>query len=156
MDRLLTYKNNLTVDVRKVVIAMAKDDVKKFYKELGENKELQDKIIKAQESYSGDIADRQAMVESIVVPIAKEAGYEFSAEEAYIYERKQAVEEGISEEELENVSGGWSGCLGIGASSDFAICAEIGVDNFDSTHADGGGLFVCFYVGIGLGGTKNA
>ena len=42
---------------------MATENVKKFYKELAENKELQEKIDKAQESYTGDKTDREAVVE---------------------------------------------------------------------------------------------
>ena len=42
--QIVMYKNNLTVDVRKVIIAMAKENVKKFYKELSENKQLQEKL----------------------------------------------------------------------------------------------------------------
>lgn len=52
--------------------------------------------------------------EDIVLPIAKEAGYEFTMSELKNAQRDLMAEKGISEEELENVSGGWGFCLGVG------------------------------------------
>ena len=85
---------------------MAKENIKKFYEDLAKNEELQKKLTQAQESYIGEPSDRKAAAEAILIPVAKEAGYDFTVEEICRFEREKAVERGISEEELENVSGG--------------------------------------------------
>ena len=135
---------------------MAKENVKKFYDEISKNKELQEKFIAVQKGYETEGKSEEEIFEDILLPIAKEAGYEFTMSEYQEVQRDAMAEEGISEEELENVSGGWSGCLGIGVSSDLAICTFIGSDDKETSNIDGGGLLMCFFVGIGLGGTKNA
>ena len=43
--------------------------------------ELQDKINAAIEGYTGDSSNKKAMFEAVVVPIAKEAGFDISWEE---------------------------------------------------------------------------
>lgn len=132
---------------------MAKENVKKFYKELSENKQLQEKLAKAQESYAGDPNDRQAAVEAVFLPIAKEAGFDFTAEELKAAEREQMAEKGNSEEELENVSGGGGACLIVGFGSGASAClfagAQADISSGVNTNAVGG--HVCAFVGVGLG-----
>ena len=131
---------------------MAKENVKKFYEEISKNKELQEKLVKAEKSYTGDKDDKQAAVEAFLLPIAKEAGYDFTAEELKEVERELAGEKGISEEELENVSGGKkaAGCCIIGGANGGAAiaCAYYGIG---ATGTGGGvGFALCWHVGIGM------
>ena len=133
---------------------MAKENVRKFYEEVSKNKELQKKIIEVQKNYSGNKEDRDTVVKECVIPIAKEAGYDFTAKEVLAVEKENALQQNISEEELENVSGGWSGCLSIGAVDGWSMCFIIGVD-VEATDSEsggiGGGFQFCFYVGVGTG-----
>ena len=124
------------------MVIMAKENVKKFYQELSNDKALQEKLTKAQESYTGDLNDRQKIVETVFLPIAKEAGFDFTAEELKAAEREVAEVKGISEEDLENVSGGWGFCVLIGGGTDVSadgVCGTCGV----AGHA-------CAYLGVGL------
>ena len=124
------------------MVIMAKENVKKFYQKLANDKALQEKLAKAQEGYEGDLNDRQTIVETVFLPIAKEAGFDFTAEELKAAERELVEEKGISEEELENVSGGWGFCCLIGGGSDVSadgVCGPGGV----AGHA-------CAFLGIGV------
>ena len=133
---------------------MAKENVRKFYEEISKNKELQKKIMEVQKNYSGNKEDRDSVVKECVLPIAKEAGYDFTAEEVLAVDKENALQQNISEEELENVSGGWSGCWGIGAVDGWSFCCIIGTDAEDADSVSGGiggGFEWCFYIGIGTG-----
>lgn len=117
---------------------MAKENVKKFYEELKNNKELREKLLKAQENYEGDKSNRQEAAEAIFITVAKEAGFDFTVQELKDGEQEISCEKGISEEELENVSGGVNGCYFIGFGTEPSAGAT-GINNF---HA-------CCFVGIG-------
>ena len=116
---------------------MAKENVKKFYEEFTANKELQEKFIEVQKGYEAKEKREEEILEDIVLPIAKEAGYEFTMDEYRAVQRDAMVEKGISEEELENVSGGGGCCVIIG------FCNEISAREEELYHA-------CAYVGFGL------
>ena len=134
---------------------MAKENVKKFYDEISKNKELQEKFVAAQKGYETEGKNNDEIFEDIVLPIAGEAGYEFTMSEYREAQRDAIIERGISEEELENVSGGGfclllgfgvmsaGGCLGDG------IEATPTSDNF----IKGVGATACAYIGIGVGAT---
>lgn len=130
---------------------MAKENVKKFYEEISENRELREKLQKAQQDYTGDKDDRGAVLEAVLFPIAKEAGYEFTAEELKEAEKELLAEKGISEEELENVSGGILGCFVIGTSDGAKAIACMGSGLGSSNTSLALGAAVCFYIGIGWG-----
>lgn len=72
---------------------MSKENVKAFMEKLATDKELQDKI-----------NDRARVAEAVIIPVAKEAGFDFTVEElrAYLAEMPEKVAEG----ELEDVAGG--------------------------------------------------
>ena len=133
----------MNVKSRKVVITMAKENVKKFYEKLANDKALREKLAKAQESYTGDLNDRQTIVETVFLPIAKEAGFDFTAEELKAAERELVEEKGISEEELENVSGGGGLCIFIGGGSDCSADGRIAHNGNRLFHA-------CAFIGFGV------
>jgi len=85
---------------------MAIENVKAFYKELEANQELQKKIAAADAAYNGDTGDKKAVVEAIVLPIAKESGFDFTAEQLIDYVKQIMLDGEISEDALASVAGG--------------------------------------------------
>ena len=136
---------------------MAKENVKKFLEELSTNKELQEKFLAAQKGYEVEGKSEEEIFEDIVLPIAKEAGFEFTDSEYRAIQRDVVAEKGISEEELENVSGGGF-CFLIGFGNYAGFCALIGscveTDNADDegTLTASVGFTGCSSIGVGLGG----
>ena len=138
---------------------MAKENVKKFLEELSTNKELQEKFMEAQKGYKAEGKGEEEIFEDIVLPIAKEVGYDFTISEYRAIQRDVMAEKGISEEELENVSGGGF-CFLIGFGNYAGFCALIGscVEIIDNAVADEGtqtvgvGITSCSSIGFGVGG----
>lgn len=116
---------------------MASENVKKFYEEISKNQELKEKFLDAQKNYSVEGKTENEIFEDIVLPIAKEAGYEFTMSEYRGVQRDLMAEKGISEEELENVSGG-------------ALCCLIGTGGREAGMTDYG-IGACYYFGVGFG-----
>ena len=115
---------------------MALEAVKAFYEEVAKNGALQKKIAAADAAYNGDTEDKKAAVEAIVLPIAKEAGFDFTAEEMVEYTDFAIGEDTeISEDELEAVAGG------------VAVCLAIGFGNGNSMDKGAG---MCKYIGLGF------
>ena len=112
---------------------MAIENVKAFYKELEANEELQKKIAAADAAYNGDTEDKKAAVETIILPIAKEAGFDFTAEEMLEAETAVNSEGEFTEDELEAVAGGAAFCIFFG----FGKAA--------------GGSLTCNFIGVGFG-----
>ena len=113
---------------------MAIENVKAFYEALETDTELQAKINAADAAYTGDVDDKVAAAAAIILPIAKEAGFDFTAEELNAYESKAASSDEefeFSEDELEAVAGGYAICffIGFGKSKNKnsgALCKHIG------------------------------
>ena len=132
---------------------MAKENVRKFYTELAENKELQEKLKKAEKDFDGDGSDKEAVVQEVLIPVAKEAGYDITVEDIRTYEREKAADKGISEEELENVSGGSGYCEFLGFGTGGGVCLAVGANgDTEDGYETGYGIYVCCFVGIGGGG----
>jgi hypothetical protein len=111
---------------------MAQENLKKFYEKVNGDEELQKKIKALADSYTGDKSDEKAAFEAVIAPIAKEAGYEFTYEEAM--EAAEEAEDGeITEDEAAAAAGG------------FAVCWVVGGGTGDSYTT------VCKYVGFGAG-----
>lgn len=100
---------------------MSKENVRLFYSALAEDKVLQEKFkvinTRVAEKYKGKLLDKKLMDESFqreLLPVAKEAGFEFSLDElnAYATEAKEAGE--LADSELAAVAGGAYYCLGHG------------------------------------------
>ena len=118
---------------------MAKENVKKFLEELSTNKELQEKLMAAQKGYEAEGKGEEEIFEDIVLPIAKEVGYDFTISEYRAIQRDVMAEKGISEEELENVSGG----------GDLALCLVFGLATEGGKLGDAAGA--CLNSGVGTG-----
>jgi len=100
---------------------MALEQVKAFFDAVAESKEIQEKLNAADKAYQGE-KDKTTVVEAILLPIAKEAGYDFTAEDVLAFEQSTAAKNvELADDELEAVAGGeWVFCLpyGIGWAED--------------------------------------
>lgn len=90
---------------------MAKENVAKFFEKLASDKALAEKLAAVAKEYSSkgdDEAALKAAAEAVILPLAKEAGFSFTAEELMAYhEEKQGDMEGeISDDEMANAAGG--------------------------------------------------
>lgn len=112
---------------------MSQENAKRFMELMNEDEGIQKKVREATESYIGEKPDEKALFNAVIAPVAKEAGLEFTFEDAA--ELAKSSEEELSEDELSSVAGGASG-----------ICAVIGCtrgSSKDKAHA-------CSWVGFGF------
>lgn len=136
---------------------MAQENVREFMEFLNRDEELQKKLKTATEAYTGDKTDEKAVFEAVIVPIAKEAGYEFSFEDVEELAKASGVDE-LSEDELAAVAGGGyilnaCGGLGITYDNDTGEAIDSNVHGFGCSEALGGAT-ACFKgLGIGFGWT---
>ena len=119
---------------------MAIENVKAFYEALEKDADLQAKINAADAAYNGDADDQIAAAEAIIIPVAKAAGFDFTAEELMEYDNtaSQAEDFEFTEDELESVAGGFAGCAIIGFGK-----AKMSIKN--------GSFCACNIIGIGAG-----
>lgn len=121
---------------------MAKENVKAFMELVEKDSELQKKIQEADTAFAKnnkDVDENEALA-TILLPIAKEAGFEFTVEEF----KDEMSEEGslLSVDELDQVAGGSILCTLIGYSKE--------ADAFIGKQENGPiGFGACWYIGIG-------
>ncbi len=91
---------------------MAKEKVAKFFEQLAADKALAEKLAAADKAYAeqhqgeqADEAAEKAAVGAIVLPLAKEAGFDFTAEELFAYVQEELAGE-VSDDEMANAAGG--------------------------------------------------
>ena len=115
---------------------MAKENVAKFFEKLAADKSLAEKIAAADKAYgdkhkgeNADEAAKKAAVEAILLPLAKEAGLPFTADELLSAEQEKLgqMEGEISDDEISQAAGGVRG------------------------EPDGIGGNLCYYAGLGFG-----
>ncbi len=125
---------------------MSKENVIKFEEKVMQDKGLQEKLEAAMKAYSGDKADEKAVFDGVIAPIAKDAGLDFTFDEAA--ETQKAAKDGeIDLTEMREVAGGvWDGKTPFG--SCFIIGGGWGASGGDD---DGGGASACAIVGMGFG-----
>lgn len=147
-----SFKVRSVHDTKKEETIMAKENVEKFYEEIMKNRDLQEKLMEVQKNYSGEKENRDALVKELLIPFAKENGYEFTEEEVLAADKEIAMKCGeVSEDELENVSGGFSVCLVGGGANGYGSCFIAGyAEEGDGKVSLGLGLNICFYSGIGF------
>lgn len=96
---------------------MAKENVKAFFEALSRDDSIQQTLKEKELAYTGTKEDREAIVEAIVIPVAKAAGYDFTLEELKEFEKGVRPEGELDESELEAVAGGvevWGACVVVG------------------------------------------
>ena len=84
---------------------MARENVLIFEKKLMTDEALQKKLFVAAKKYTGDRKDERAVFVSVVFPLAKAAGCEFTFEEA-MQVRSDTESEEVSLAEMKTVIGG--------------------------------------------------
>ena len=135
---------------------MSQENVKKFMELLSKDEELQKKVKEATESYTGDKTNEKAVFEAVILPIAKEAGYEFSFEDAEEL-AKAAQDDELSEDEVAAAAGGvlnFNLCFGIGITMNNDT-GNPSNETIVETGCDAvlGGATACKIIGVGFGRT---
>ena len=92
---------------------MTKENIKAFFEALSQDEALQKALKEKELAYTGAKDDRETIVETIVIPVAKAAGYDFTLEELKEFEKGMRPEGELNESELESVAGGltWGVCV---------------------------------------------
>ena len=108
---------------------MAKENIKAFFEALSKDEALQKALEEKELAYTGAKEDRETVVAEVLIPAAKAAGYDFTAEELKEFDKGMRPEGELDESELESVAGGvedWGLCVlaGIGWGT---MCAVIGI-----------------------------
>ena len=96
---------------------MTKENIKAFFEALSQDEALQKALKEKELAYTGAKDDRETIVETIVIPVAKAAGYDFTLEELKEFEKGMRPEGELDENELESVAGGvevWGACVVVG------------------------------------------
>lgn len=121
---------------------MAMEQAKKFIELLQSDTELQKKVQQADAAYAQDHKDmdKEAATAEILLAVAKEAGYDVTAEELLTCVKPPVG--GVADSELETVAGGKGFCFIIGGSSG---------DEYYATEGDNAVCYRCYYVGAGFG-----
>ena len=86
---------------------MSLDQIKAFFQKANEDEALAQKLKDAQAAYTGDKSDKDAFIAAVIIPVAAEAGFNFTVED--FKAAFDTNEEGeASANELSAVAGG--GC----------------------------------------------
>ncbi len=123
--------------------------IEQFYEDIKTDSELQKKLTAAESVVTGD--DPRAAFEQIL-PVIREAGYDFSLEEleTYAKEHHPNADGEMSLDELDAVAGG-GGCvvIGFGYAKDkyFCFCVIGGASKSGESHADSNKL-ACALLGL--------
>ena len=83
---------------------MSVEQVKAFFQKVKEDSALAQKLKDAQAAYKGDISDKDAAIAAVVIPVAAEAGFNFT-----VADFNAAFDKGEGEasaDELDAVAGG--------------------------------------------------
>ncbi len=84
---------------------MSRENIMKFEEKVMKDEELQKRLETAAKAYAGDRTDEKAVFDAVIAPIAREAGLEFSFEEADEV-RKMAENGELELNEMQEVAGG--------------------------------------------------
>jgi len=137
---------------------MSKENVRKFYEVLSKDADLQRRFREKNELLSGKYRDGAPGDERLeglflkeILPVAREAGFEFSFQELQEYSADSKMTGELMDEELAAVAGGGNLCVcvvgGYGTIGDVAIgCAMYGGAESST--------FFCFCFMGGGGGLK--
>ncbi len=64
------------------------ENVARFFALYDSDEKLRDRVLEAEQYYPGSLEIREAVVEAVLIPIAKELGYEFSVADLRAYETR--------------------------------------------------------------------
>ena len=94
-------------------------------------------------AFTGMKEDREAVAEEIVIPVAKEAGYEFTLEELREFEEGLRPTGELDEDELEAVSGGVFSIA-------FCVCGGTGYNFGSDSNSGFAGFGLCILLGLAV------
>ena len=101
---------------------MSVEQVKAFFAKVNEDSELAQKLKNAQAAYTGEESDKDAAIAAVVIPVAAEAGFNFTVEDfKAVFDNNDEGE--ASANELTAVAGGCFGDSG-------RLCNRI-IDNYN-------------------------
>ena len=101
---------------------MSVEQVKAFFAKVNDDSQLAQKLKDAQEAYTGDKSDKDAAIAAVVIPVAAEAGFNFTVEDfKAVFDNNDEGE--ASANELTAVAGGCFGDSG-------RLCNRI-IDNYN-------------------------
>ena len=83
---------------------MSVEQVKAFFAKIKEDSTLAKKLKDAQVAYTGDTSDKEAAVAAVVIPVAAQAGFNFTVDDFKAFVDNNEGE--ASENELDAVAGG--------------------------------------------------
>lgn len=115
---------------------MAKENVKVFFEVLSKDETIQQALKEKELAYTGIKEDREAIAKEVLIPVAKETGYDFTLEELKEFEKNMHPEGELDENELESVAGGLS----------WGVCALLGIGGGDGCLVYG--VALCVVAGI--------
>ncbi|MCR5399500.1 MAG: Nif11-like leader peptide family RiPP precursor [Lachnospiraceae bacterium] len=115
---------------------MTQEKVKEFIELVNKDNDLQKKVKAGMDAYTGDKTDERAVFESVLAPIAKEAGFDLSYEDM-VEVAKSSGDGELSDEELAAVAGGDGVCFIIGGGF--------------GAGSGGSGVGACDVIGFGFG-----
>ncbi len=85
---------------------MSLDQIKAFFQKANEDEALAQKLKDAQAAYTGEKSDKDAAIAAVIIPVAAEAGFNFTVED---FKTVFEAEGEASADELHAVAGG-GGC----------------------------------------------
>ncbi len=125
---------------------MSIEAVKGFYEKIASDKDFQNKLNELQDKATEGLElplvpdKKEKLVKDVIIPFAKEQGFDFSIEDVKEFEK--SIGEELNDEQLENISTGLGGGLG------YTWCKVIGFGGL-GWGGKGGGF--CIILGFGWG-----
>ncbi len=136
---------------------MSKENVMKFEERVAKERELQEKLEAAANAYEGDKSDERAVFEAVIAPVTKEAGLEFTFEEAAEV-KKESMDGEIDLSDMKAVAGGAVGgfCIMVGGGKGeggcfIGGCSKSECECLGSLDGTGIGVTNCDGLGFGIG-----
>jgi hypothetical protein len=105
---------------------MSVEQVKAFFQKVKTDPALAKKFNDAQDSYTGDKSDKTAAFAAIVIPVAAEAGFNFTVED-FKAAFDNSDEGEVSADELDAVAGGdaMPACTGVYGGQEVKTCGNL-------------------------------
>ena len=132
---------------------MSIEAVKDFYEKIASDEEFQNKLNELQDKATKGLElplapdKKEEMVKDVIIPFAKEQGFDFSIED--IKEFEKSIVEQLDEKQLKNISAGERVINGAGIVLPFNVCKVIG---FGVGAIVGNGYWsLCALAGFGWG-----
>ena len=132
---------------------MSVEAVKDFYEKIANDEDFQNKLNELQDKATKGLElplaqdKKEEMVKDVIIPFAKEQGFDFSIED--IKEFEKSIVEQLDEEQLKDISAGYDG-IGFSACYMFGIGVGGTPDSFCALFGFGG-CGICFVVGCATG-----